>query len=155
MRIGFARRFNRGVTLMEVVMATGIISILGAGVISSVNYGLCIIRIARENQRATQIMLEKLEAIRLYNWTQVTNAGFVPSSFTAVYDPTSPANSQGTTYVGTLAVGPATFSGTAPNYAGNIRQFTVSLVWTNIGKLTHSRTLSTYVAQNGMQNYIY
>ncbi len=155
MRIRLSKKFQLGVTLTEVVMATGIIAITGAGVISSINYGLCIMRIARENQRATQVMLEKLEAIRLYNWTQVTNAGFIPTSFTAVYDPTSPANSQGTIYYGSMSVTAPAFTGTTPNYAPNLRQFNVSLNWTNSGGISHHRSLSTYVAQNGVQNYVY
>ena len=134
-------------------MATGIISVTGAGVIGSINYGLFIMRMARENQRATQIMLEKLEAIRLYNWTQVTNDAFIPDTFTAPYDPTS--SSQGTTYYGTMKVTNPSFTGTVPNYAANMRQFTVSLVWTNIGGMAHARSLSTFVGQNGMQNYVY
>src|SRR5215469_4202617 len=104
MRIHLGKKSKWGMTLVEIVMATGIIALTGAGVISSINYGLCIMRIARENQRATQVMLEKLEAIRLYNWTQVTNSGFVPATFTACYDPTSVTNSQGTVYYGTMAV---------------------------------------------------
>lgn len=155
MKIRLSRKFNFGVTLAEVVMATGIIALTGAGVISSINYGLCIMRIARENQRATQIMLEKLEAIRLYNWTQVTNSGFVPATFKATYDPTAATNSQGTIYYGTMAVTVPVFTGTTPDYANNLRQFTVGLSWTNYGGASHFRTLSTYVAQNGMQNYVY
>jgi type II secretory pathway pseudopilin PulG len=155
MKIRLPRKFNLGVTLMEVIIATGIISITGAGVISSINYGLCIMRIARENQRATQVMLEKLEAIRLYNWMQVTNSGFIPTTFVAPYDPTSPTNSQGTLYYGTMSVTTPAFIGTTPNYSASIRQFSVSLAWTNVGGLRHTRSLSTYVAQNGVQNYVY
>ena len=142
-------------TLIEVVLATGIISITGAGVIGSVNYGLYIMRMARENQRATQVMLEKLEAIRLYNWTQVTNPGFIPTTFTAPYDPTGGPNAQGTTYYGTMSITAPAFTGSSPNYAASIRQFNVTLSWTNNGGLTHTRSLSTYVAQNGIQNYVY
>lgn len=136
-------------------MATGIIAITGAGVIGSINYGLCIMRIARENQRATQVMLEKLEAIRLYNWSQVTNSGFIPTAFSAPYDPTGAPNAQGTTYYGTMSITTPVFVGTTPNYSGSIRQFSVSVVWTNANGLRHFRTLSTYVAQNGVQNYVY
>jgi len=142
-------------TLIEVVMATGIIALTGAGVISSINYGLCIMRLARENQRATQVMLEKLEAIRLYNWDQVTNDSFIPDTFTAPYDPTASGTQQGTTYYGTMSVTTPTFIATTPNYSGSIRQFNVSLSWTNVGGLTHTRSLTTYVAQNGIQNYVY
>src|SRR5215831_2028674 len=155
MKIRLSRKFCLGVTLVEVVMATGIIAVTGAGVISSINYGLWIMRLARENQRATQVMLEKVEAIRLYNWTQVTNGTFIPNSFSAPYDPTSPSDSQGTTYYGTMSVTSPTFSGTTPNYSPSLRQFNVTLVWTNSGGLTHTRSLSTFVAQNGIQNYVY
>jgi len=133
-------------------MATGIIAITGAGVISSINYGLCIMRIARENQRATQVLLEKVEAIRLYNWDQVTNSSFIPDTFTAKYDPT---DNKGTTYYGTMSITAPTFSGTTPNYSPNLREFTVSLAWTNSGGIRHARSLSTYVAQDGVQNYVY
>src|SRR5215472_6539164 len=114
MRIHLGRKSNWGMTLVEIVMATGIIAITGAGVISSINYGLCVMRIARENQRATQVMLEKLEAIRLYDWTQVTNLDFIPDTFTAPYDPTSPTSSQGTIYYGTMSVTMPSFTGTTP-----------------------------------------
>src|SRR5689334_22838763 len=75
-----ARKAQRASTIVEVVVATVIIAIAGAGVITSVNYGLFIMQIARENARASQIMLERLESVRLYNWTEVTNAGYVPST---------------------------------------------------------------------------
>jgi type II secretory pathway pseudopilin PulG len=153
MRIRLSRKLTVGMTLMEVIMATGIIAITGAGVISSINYGLCIMRIARENQRATQVMLEKIEAIRLYNWSEVTNLAFIPDTFSAPYDPT--ARTAGTTYYGTMSVTTPSWVGTTPNYAGNIRQFNVTLVWTNAAHLRHARSLSTYVAQNGVQNYVY
>ena len=154
MKIRLSRKFNLGVSLVEVVMATGIIAITGGAVISSVNYGLCVIRIARENQRATQVMLERLESIRLYSWDQVTNSGFVPTTFTEAFDPTS-GTAQGTTYYGTMTVSDPVFSGTAPSYAPNMRQFTVTLSWTNLGQIVHSRSLTTYVAKDGVQNYVY
>jgi prepilin-type N-terminal cleavage/methylation domain-containing protein len=146
---------TRAVTLIEVLMATVIIAILGSGVISSINYGLFIMRITRENQRATQVMLERLESIRLYNWDQVTNNGFVPVVFSEAYDPSAPTNAQGIIYYGTMAIASPVFSGTTPSYADTMRQFTVTLQWTNAGAVAHTRTINTYVAQNGMQNYVY
>ena len=59
------------------------------------------------------------------------------------------------TNYGTMSVTTPSWVGTTPNYAGNIRQFNVTLVWTNAAHLRHARSLSTYVAQNGVQNYVY
>jgi type II secretory pathway pseudopilin PulG len=149
------RKAERAGTLVEVVVATVIIAIAGAGIVGSINYGMFVTQLARENARATQIMLEKLESIRLYDWTEVTNAGFVPSTFVDVYDPQSPTNYQGAIYNGTMTVSNAAFSGTAPSYANNMRQFTVTLTWTTNDRIPHYRSLSTYVSKDGLQNYVY
>jgi Tfp pilus assembly protein PilV len=149
------RKGERATSLVEVVIATVIIAIAGVGIISSINYGMFVTQLARENARATQIMVEKLESIRLYNWTEVTNAGFVPATFVDVYDPQSPTNYQGAIYNGTMTVSNAAFSGATPSYANNMRQFTVTLSWTTNGKIPHNRSLSTYVSKDGLQNYVY
>jgi hypothetical protein len=102
--------------------------------------------------RATQIILEKLETIRLYSWTEVTNTGFVPTTFADVYDPQAPANQQGAAYSGTMTVSNVNFSA---SYSTNMRQFTVTLQWNTAGRINHTRSMSTYVAQQGLQNYVY
>lgn len=150
-----SRKVEAAGTLVEVIVATVIIAIMGAGIIGSINYGMFVTQLARENARATQIMLEKLESIRLYNWTEVTNAGYVPTSFVNYYDPQAPSNYQGTIYNGTITVSNAAFSAATPSYAGNMRQFTVTLSWTTSGRISHTRQLSTYVAKDGIQNYVY
>src|SRR5204862_1168851 len=149
------RRSQSAGTLIEVIVATVIIAIAGAGIISSINYGMVVTQLARENARATQIMLEKLESIRLYNWTEVTNAGFVPATFVDVYDPQAPTNSQGAIYNGTMSVSDPAFTGSTPSYANNMRQFTVTLTWNSSGRVTHNRSLSTYVSKDGLQTYVY
>lgn len=151
MQIRLAQKPQKANTLIEVVLATAILAIMGAGVVGSINYGLFIVRVARENQRATQILLERLESIRLYNWTQVTTSGFIPTSFTESYDPQSPAT-PGITYYGSLAISNVNVGS---SYTTNLRQFTVSLLWTNMGGVSHQRSVSTYVARDGMQNYVY
>jgi len=153
--VAVLRKAEAAGTLVEVIVATVIIAVMGAGIISSINYGMFVTLLARENARATQIMLEKLESIRLYNWSEVTNTGFVPPTFVDVYDPQAPTNYQGAVYNGTMTVGNASFSSSSPSYAGNMRQFTVTLSWTTNGKIPHNRSLSTYVSKDGLQNYVY
>jgi hypothetical protein len=149
------RRSEFASTIVEVVVATVIIAVAGAGIISSVNYGLFVMQLARENARASQIMLEKLESVRLYNWSEVTSNGYVPTAFTDYYDPQGSSNQMGTVYSGSLAVSNVAFSGTSPSYSTNLRQFTVTVQWCTGGRINHTRTLSTYVAKDGLQNYVY
>ena len=146
------RKSQKGGTLVEVVIAVCILAIMGGGIISSINYGLFMMRLARENARATQIILEKLETIRLYSWSEVTNASYIPDTFTDVYDPQAPVNNQGAVYNGTMTVSNVNFSA---SYSTNMRQFTVTLQWTTAGRINHNRSMSTYVAKDGLQCYVY
>lgn len=147
-----SRKAEEAGTLIEVVIATVILAIAGAGIVGSINYGMFMMQLARENARATQVMIEKLESIRLYNWSEVNSNGFVPPTFTDVYDPQAPTNQQGAVYSGTMTVDNVPFSAT---YGTNMRKFTVTLQWTTAGRINHSRSLSTYVARDGIQNYVY
>lgn len=148
-----ARQRQAGGTLVEVVVATAIIAIMAAGLISSLGYGFLVTQLARENQRATQILLEKAEVIRLYNWDQFNYTNnFVPTTFTAVYDPQAPTNTQGIVYNGTLAL--SNFP-SGPSYATNLRQITITLNWTTANRVPHYRMLTTQIAKDGLQNYVY
>jgi type II secretory pathway pseudopilin PulG len=132
-------------------MATAIIGIMAGGIMSSFTYGFSAMRMVRENQRATQIILEKVESIRLYRWEQVNTPGFIPATFNDVYDPQADTNSQGVTYYGTVLVTNASLGTT---YAPKVREVTVTLQWTNCN-LARFRTLSTLIAEDGIQNYVY
>jgi hypothetical protein len=108
--------------------------------------------LARENQRATQIILEKFETVRLYNWDQVLTPGFIPATFDDIYDPQAGTNGAGVAYHGTVTVTNVPFNS---SYSGNMRELVISLTWTSSKNLTRSRTMSTFVAKDGIQNYVY
>jgi len=148
-----------GITFVDVLMATAIITVMSLGVVGSLTYGFFVMQMARENQRATQVMLEKVETLRLYNWEQVNSNGFIPSTFTDVYDPQAPQGRQGVTYTGSLTIGDftnATSAGvsTPPTYSTNMRQVTLTVNWYT-RNINRSRSLTTYIARDGMQNYVY
>jgi type II secretory pathway pseudopilin PulG len=152
-------RTQRGITLVDVVMSTAIISMMSLGVVASLTYGFFVMQMARENQRATQIMLEKVETLRLYNWDQVNSNGFIPSDFIDVYDPQAPSGQQGVRYSGTLNIGAFTNAtsgsiSTPPTYATNMRQVTITLNW-QTRSINRTRRLVTYIARDGLQNYVY
>ena len=140
-------------TLVDVVMAIALLGVMAGGVFGSFRYGFFTLQRLRENQRATQILLEKVETLRLYSWDQVNTHGFIPSTLPSeVYDPTAPVGQQGVTYTGTVA-GPANVPFSS-SYSTNMRQLTITLTWTS-RNIPHTRTITTYIAKDGIQNYVY
>jgi len=127
--------------------------IMFAACMAGFSSGFSGVQADRENSRAVQILLEKMELIRLYNWAQVTRADtntYLPATFTAPFFPAG-ANDGGFSYNGTVSITNATISSSYSNY---LRTVTVTVTWTS-GKVTHSRSMSTFVSQYGLQNYIY
>ncbi|MGC3959070.1 MAG: type II secretion system protein [Verrucomicrobiota bacterium] len=153
MRILRRKQLNSGITLPETMVATAILAVSVAAILAAVFSGFFIIERVRENQRATQIILEKLETLRLYSWSQVNSNGFIPKTFTATYAPSATQKSQGITYQGTIAIVP--FPDTSANYSSKMRQVTVTLSWTSKRNIPRSRSFVTYIAEDGVQNYVY
>src|SRR5437899_9172921 len=121
------RRTLAGFSMIEVTIGMGVIGTTCVALLTGITSGFCSMRIARENLRATQIILEKVETIRLYSWDQINTAGFIPATFTEVYDPTRP-NSTGLTYNGTMTITTPPISN---SYNGYLRMLTVNLSCTH------------------------
>ena len=138
-------------TLSEIVVCVLIINIGAAALMGCFKYAFFITGITQQQQRATQVMLERAEAIRLCSWDQVRSNGFIPGTFTEYYDPSAPTGSMGVLYSGTAKVTTFPYS-TA--YANNMRQLTLTVTW-QTGNVTHRRTNITYIAKDGIQNYVY
>jgi len=153
MKIRCGKLRTSGTTLVDVVISVAIIAIMCAGMVGALTYGFFTMGLARENQRGTQLMLETGETIRLYNWDQVNSNGFIPNTFTGVYDPQAPAGQQGIIYYGTINIGTANVSGN-PDINSRMRLMTITLTWTNRG-LSHFRTNATLIGEDGIQNYVY
>jgi hypothetical protein len=115
--------------------------------------GFQITHMSRENVRATQIMLKKLETIRLCSWGQLSN---FPTSFQETFDTTPPSNGvPNLLYYGTVTFSPCDTVGET-SYKTNMLLVTVSLAWTNFnGKapIVHEQQMQTHVARYGSQNY--
>lgn len=158
MRVGLnqnrRRRKEAGITLIEAVVALAIFGISFVSLYGGMSMGFAVIGDARENLRATQVMVEKMETIRLYSWDQLNTPGFIPTTFTESYYPdgnNDQNNGSTLAYSGTLSIGNGP-GGVA--YSGEMRRVTVTVSWTSRGR-THNRSMSTYVSHHGLQNYIY
>jgi prepilin-type N-terminal cleavage/methylation domain-containing protein len=143
-------------TLIEVMVAMTIIAVVFVSVFSGMGMGLSVTQLSRENLRATQIMLDKMEGVRLYNWVQLNNTNFLIASFTNSFYETNnvgqvTAQGNGVNYTGTVAVAACPISA---SYSTNMRQVTVTVGWTS-GNIARSRSMSTFVSMMGLQNYVF
>ena len=148
---------SKGFTLAEVVVAVGVLSVTVVSLYLGISSGFALTRVSRENLRATQIMMEKMEGIRLFNWNQVTLSNMIPATFTESYYPgVGDGQPQGVTYNGTITItDPASMDFKPPrSYDGNTRVVTVEVSWTS-GDVVRRRSMSTLVSKNGLQNYVY
>jgi type II secretory pathway pseudopilin PulG len=136
-------------SLSEGLFGVAIMGIVFVSLYSGMATGFHSIRDSQENLRATQVMLEKFETIRLYNWDQINTPGFIPPTFTANYTPNE--GSKGITYTGRVAISQPVMTEV---YNSDMRAITVYLTWTSNG-LTHDRSFTSYVGKYGIQNYIY
>jgi type II secretory pathway pseudopilin PulG len=146
-------------SLPEVVVGAAVLGMLSVSLLAGFSGGLTIVQAGRENMRATQILMQKMETIRLLNWDQTTNSTMAATNFTDWFDPTrTNTQSGGTPYTGFYSTGPGPSSIPAA-YRDKMRTATVTIYWTNNPgtnrQLVHSRQMQTYVARYGMQNYLY
>lgn len=156
-------RKNSGFTLIEVVFAMMVAGISIGAILSGITFGMFQMRLNRDQLRATQILTEKFETLRLYSWQQINEPGFFPTNFFAYQDPEDPVN-RGTRYMGTITITPVGAAGvpqvdppvSTASYAVDMRQVTIKLEWRTGGDgLLRTREWTSFVARNGLQNYIY
>jgi uncharacterized protein (TIGR02598 family) len=144
------RPTRRAFTLVELIVAMAIIGVVVVSLYAGITSGFASVRLARENLRATQILVEKMEAIRLYDWDQVTN-NFIPTTFTVNYDPATTNVSSGIVYSGKVTLSKVVLG---TSYDNDLRQVTVQVNW-KTGGLARQRSINTYICRTGLQNYLY
>src|SRR5213593_2815579 len=86
-------RCQRAFTFVEVVVAAFLVGLMTLSIFACFSSGFTIIQSARENLRATQIMLQRVEAVRLFTWNQVLDTtNHLKPTFTEYYDPLGVTN---------------------------------------------------------------
>ena len=138
-------------TLVEVLIATASVGILVVTLYVAFTQGFAIIQSARENLRATQILQEKMETMRIYNWDQI-NSGIIPQNFSEPFYAVG-NNDGGFSYRGTVTITNASPLN-ATGYADNLRLVIAEVQW-NSGTILHSREMRTLVSQYGLHTYVY
>lgn len=138
-------RQNHAFTLVDVMVGMGVLGVALLSLFATFTFGFGVVKMSREELRATQILHETMETIRLYRWDQVTQSGFIPSEFNESLVSNGPPFFFGQILVTNAACTEA--------YKTNLRQIVVTVAWTN-DDVKCTRSISTFVSQYGLQNYI-
>ena len=138
---------------MEVLVAAAIIGVQFVTLYLAMTQGFGIVQVARENLRATQILQEKMETIRLYKWDDIITPGFIPATFTDSFYPAGLTN-QGVNYQGTMTISDVPSPLSSASYASDLKLVVVQVNWTS-GKVQRNRDMRTLVSHYGLHNYIY
>src|SRR5258706_8507716 len=153
---GLSTREERGFTLAEVMVAVFVLTTMALSLYAGFSSGFMIVDSARADLRASQILTQKAESIRLCTWSALASC---PISFVESYDPSAyGSGGGGTIYTGTVTTNTATsIRGTAA-YKTNMGMVNLTIYWTNYTgqqSSVHSRSMQTLVARYGIQNYIW
>jgi type II secretory pathway pseudopilin PulG len=140
-------------SLIEATVSVALFSMVAAGVFATVTQSVSEIGAIQENMRATQIIQDQMEGIRLYTWEQINSNGFISTTFSAPYYPTNSAGATANTfnYTGTITIANVAMT---ENYAADHKAVTVKVNWTREG-VSHSRSVTTLVSHYGLHNYYY
>ena len=163
-RPNFIGRRIAGSTLIESFFAVSISGIFFTSLFAGLNSGMFAVTSTREQLRATQIIADKFETIRLYSWDQINTDGFIPSSFTASFQPETdyydggeeteaPVTTSLTSgvYIGTLTIEDPPASVT---YTNDMKSVTVEVRWESANRW-HTNSVNTLISRYGIQNYVY
>ncbi len=155
MRIQTSTNCSRssGFTLAETMVAVLTGAVMLAALYASFAFGYGAVKLAREDLRATQILLQQMETLRLTSFSAIqagtstdyfTPAGMTNGCAGAVYSITITTNAPTTN---DMPVQPV-------YYMSKMRKVTVTATWTNANQL-RTRSLMTYASQSGIQSYVY
>jgi prepilin-type N-terminal cleavage/methylation domain-containing protein len=137
-------------TLVEVMVSLVILVAVFSGFYLCLSEGFATAKASRESLRASDLLQQQMEIIRLYTWSQINSNGFIPATFTATLDPKD-TSSNAQVYTGQIIITNAPMS---ESYSNDHRLVTVTLTWGS-GGVQRKRQMSTLVSQYGLHNYYY
>lgn len=148
MKLQLRSHSHNAFTLVELLFSFMLFGVSFAAMCLAIAFSISVTRTSRESARASQIMIEKMEYMRLYTWQQLTNGTSVPQTFTEYLEPS--ATNRGTAFSGRVSIAPVPFNN---NCSTNLRLVTISVNWNS--KMPQSRQMQTFVARSGLQQYVY
>lgn len=170
MKMKIRSKSHHGFSLVEAMVTTALVGIVFVALYTGIAQGFGLLANAREDLRANQILLDKMEEMRLYSWDQINSFGtansFVPNKFTEDFFPSGTNSTRSTfstdsnrqdgskntfRYYGTIMITNVNFTN---SYSSSLRKVSVTLTWTN-GAKVYNHEMSTFVSEYGLQKHIY
>ncbi len=152
-----SRTASFGFTLVETMVAIMVAAIMLTAHFLAFASGFAMVTVTREDLRASQIMLQRMEAIRLFGFSQLADTTKFPTNSVEYYDEKHKTNGNGgAAYTVTYSTTPGyqLVDTTMPTtYRTNLTEVKVGVSWKS-GTVTRSRSMRTYVTRYGVQSYV-
>ena len=143
-----------GFTLVEAMVATFAAAMMILALYACFAGGFAMIKVTREDLRATQIVLQQMEAIRVAPYAYIKNATMFPTNTTVYFDEAGKSSGKGgVPYTVTFKAEALPSPKPQVQFYTNMVQVTVGVSWKS-GNTQCSRSMQTYVAQRGIQGYV-
>ena len=139
-------------TIAETMVAVAIFGIMFASFFGGLSLSLSVVKSARESLRATQIMAENMDIIRLKTFTQVKTTNYT-APFNPIPASITNAGGAGLTYTVRVIVPPSSPMTEGESYKDDVKQVTLQLSWRS-GKFVKTNEMRTFVSRYGLQSYI-
>lgn len=138
------RRFA-GFTIFEVAMASAIMALGITTSITVLQRGFAQLDTARNITSAGQIMVGKMEEIRMSNWSAVSALPAGPTTLTldTVFSASSSVGSR------------FTMTRTVTTLSASMLEIKLTVTWTGYDGRTISRSMTTNFAEHGIHDFIY
>ncbi len=136
---------SRAFTIVEVAMAVLVLALALTTSITAMQSAFLQFDTARNLEVAANILQCEMEKERLFNWTQASDATYVPvidASFAR-----NPAISGRFTLSRTVAV--------VAGHSGQMVQITLTVSWRGYNGRNLTRSYTTYYTQGGLREHIY
>lgn len=138
---------QQGFSVIEAMVGFVILGITITALCGGFSFGFNTIKLSQEEVRADQILVQKLESLRIYKWNAINNL-FITPTFTNYYSSSNTLG--GITYSGTMTV--TNFPSTGESYSNTLKQVIATVSWFSEG-MNHTRSMTTLVSQNGLLTY--
>ena len=163
-RRGFLRRGRKGeagFTILEVSMATFVMAFGIATTIIAMQSGFKSLDVDRDTTLASQIIQSEVERLRLMSWSGISA---LPASETVSLSTMFTTNTEITSrFTATRTVGAVSDPPASTGWGwawktwstDDMKEITIAVSWKGYDQRSHSLSMVTYYAKNGLYDYLY